>query len=155
MLPQIINYLDLFKKLEYDIDRYSKSNHIYELLDCLLTLNAIPEWIINSEDATEELKKLAEAKLKIMKGLDGFSFEEDKLATDIDQKLRFVRLTCNHSKHKTNSKHIPVIKSVFGATFPFTFPAKFCNIIAIGTKEIDAEQLVNDVADFWKNQVEK
>lgn len=155
MLPEINNYFDLIKKLDYDLKRYQRNNHIYELLDCIMTLNALPEWIIESLEASDSLKKLAFEKIQIMKGLNGFIFDEDKLNSDLDHKLRFIRLICNHSKHKTDSKQIRIIKSAWGATLSMTLPAKLDFIIEIGNQEIDAEELINDVANFWKTEVFK
>ena len=43
MLPELNTYNDLLLKLDYDRERLANTNHIYELLDCLLTLNALPE----------------------------------------------------------------------------------------------------------------
>ncbi|TKB97007.1 hypothetical protein [Pedobacter cryophilus] len=153
MFPQLDNYLQLWTKLEYDIKKYKETNHIFELLNCIMTLNSFPEWIDKSQESSNSLKETAREKIKIMKGLDGFIFDESKLDSDIDQKLRFIRLICNHSKHKTDSELIPIIKSKWGTSFPSKFPGKFCNIIAIGEKEIDAEHLINSVAEFWKNRI--
>ena len=61
MLPELDNFNDLLSKLEY-IKRLTKTSHIYELLDCLLTLNAIPEWIINSSTDDTELREIANQK---------------------------------------------------------------------------------------------
>lgn len=152
MLPEINNYLELVKKLDYDLERYRKTNHIYELMDCLMTLNSLPEWIVESSEASPSLKVMASAKIKIMKGL-GFTLDEEKLDTEIDHQLRFIRLICNHSKHKTDSNLIPIIKSKFGGTLPIILPGKFCNIVAIGDKEIDAENLINSATDFWKTEI--
>ena len=137
------------------MSRYSKNNHSYELVDCVMSLNALPEWIKNSTDATGELQELALEKESIMKGENGFKFDESKLELDINHQLRFIRLFCNHSKHKTDSGHIPRIISKYGASFPMTLPAKLCNIIAIGQLEFDAEFLINNVYDFWKQNIEK
>jgi hypothetical protein len=52
MLPELNNYLELVKKLDYDLDRYSKNNHIYALMDCLMILNSLPEWIKESSEAS-------------------------------------------------------------------------------------------------------
>jgi hypothetical protein len=154
MLPEINNYLELVRKLDYDLDRYQKNNHIYELMDCLMILNALPEWIKESSEASVSLKALASTKILVMKG-KGLTFDENQLDTDVDHQLRFIRLICNHSKHKTDSPLIPVIRSKYGATFPMTLPAKLYNIIAIGDKEIDAEDLINKVTDFWKSEIIK
>ncbi len=123
-------------------------------MDCLMILNSLPEWIKESSEASTSLKALASAKILLMKG-QGFTLDENKLDTEIDHQLRFIRIICNHSKHKTDSQLIPVIRSKYGATFPMTLPAKFYNIIAIGDKEIDAEDLINNVADFWKSEINK
>lgn len=146
--------MELVKKLDYDLGRYNKNNHIYELMDCLMILNALPEWIKESSEASTSLKTLAAAKILVMKG-SGFTLDESKLDTDIDHQLRFIRLICNHSKHKTDSPLIPVIRSKYGATLPMTLPAKLYHIIAIGHKEVDAEYLIQNVGGFWKSEINK
>ncbi len=88
MLPEINNYINLVEKLDYDLKRYAQNNHIYELMDCFLTINAVPEWILKSLEASDSLKNIANEKIQIMKGND-FVFDETKL-TDINHKLRLV-----------------------------------------------------------------
>tara|TARA_R110001606_G_C14896376_1_gene593389 strand:+ start:67 stop:357 length:291 start_codon:yes stop_codon:yes gene_type:complete len=90
-----------------------------------------------------------------MKGLNRFEFDETKLESDIDHQLRFIRLFCNHTKHKTDSGQIPRIISTYGATFPMVLPAKLYNIIVIGEIEFDAEILLLNVYKFWKEHIEK
>ena len=157
MLPEINDYTDIISKLDYDIKRYTQNAHIYELVDCLLTLNALPEWIVSSIKAKPSLVLLANNKIIIMKGSGGFVFDENKLDSDMDHKLRFVRLICNHSKHKTNSGHIPVIKTISDSRdtgFPYVFPVIFYkHRIVIGSKSVDAEILINEVTDFWKKEI--
>ena len=94
------------------------------------------------------LKALVSTMILVMKG-KGYTFDENQLDKDIDHQLRFIRLICNHSKRKTDSPLIPVIRSSCRATFLMTLPAKLYNIIATGNKEIGAEDLFNKVADFW------
>lgn len=154
IIPEISSYHDLIRKLEYDLKRYKKNNHSYEFIDCIMSLNSLPEWIKNSDNTTKALKDLAVEKISIMKGYNGFQFDESKLKSNIDHQLRFIRLFCNHSKHKTESGYIPKIVSKYGATFPMTLPAKFYNIIAIGKLEFDAEFLLNNVYTFWKQNIE-
>lgn len=153
MLPELNDYKDLITKLDYDMKKLKETNHIYELLDCLFTLNSLPEWVIASETANESLKQIAKNKVEIMKGLGGFVFDENLLNKDINQMLRFVRLICNHTKHKTNSKQIPIIQSIPGTTFPMLLPARFCIIIAIGNLRVDGEFLVYQVSEFWKKEI--
>lgn len=154
-IPEISDYKDLLKKFEHDLKRYSKNNHSYELIDCIMTLNALPEWITKSENASQELKSLAREKISIMKGLNNFEFNENLIQTEINHQLRFIRLFCNHSKHKTDSGQIPRIISKYGATLPAILPAKLYNIIAIGDLEFDAEYLIVKIYDFWKKEIEK
>ena len=149
MLPELNSFEDLFGKLEHDMKRLSTTGHIYELLDCLLTLNALPEWIKNSPDGNEKIKQTAHEKLEIMKGRD-FDFNQDTISEDIDQKLRLIRLVCNHAKHKTDSNQIPKIVREYGATFPFQFPAKLGFVITVGDKKLDAEDIILEVVNFWK-----
>ncbi|MEK6152137.1 hypothetical protein WIW50_02700 [Flavobacteriaceae bacterium 3-367] len=151
MLPQITDYRGLLEKLKFDLNRYKKGNNIYELLDCLMTLNAIPEWIINSKNTKPDLMRLAREKLAIMKGENSFILDARKLSSDIDHQLRFIRLICNHSKHKTDSELIPKIQSKYGGILPASFPIKLYNIVAIGENEYDAEYLLDRVANFWIN----
>lgn len=153
MLPELENYLDLFKKLEVDVARYQKDNHIYTLLDCFLTLNAMPEWIEGSSIADQALKDLAKEKIAIMKGANGFVLDESKLQTDIDHQLRLIRLLCNQTKHSSPKAELPVFKSKWGATLPFTLPARLGFIVAIGTNEYDAEPILINVMNFWKQNI--
>ena len=155
IIPEISDFKDLMKKFEFDLKRYQKNNHSYELIDCIMTLNALPEWIINTEGVSVELKELTEIKISIMKGQNGFEFDESLIESDINHQLRFIRLFCNHTKHKTESGIIPKIVSKYGATFPITFPAKFYNLLALGKKEFDAELLIYNIYEFWKKEVEK
>jgi hypothetical protein len=155
IIPEIYDFKDLFKKLDYDIVRFGKNNHIYELIDCLMTLNALPEWIKKSDTSSEELKLLAIQKEKIMKGENGFQLDVNLIDSDINHQLRLIRLFCNHSKHKTDSGQIPIIYSEYGATLPMTLPAKLFNIIAIGNMGFDVEFLIHSVTDFWKKEMSR
>ena len=153
MLPELNNFHDLLSKLDYDIERLNNTSHIYELLDCLLTLYAIPEWIVNSSTESTNLIETAKQKLKVMKGHD-FNFDENLLHENIDQKLRLIRLVCNHAKHKTDSIHIPKIKRELDCGLPMMLPAKFGFVISIGKQKVDAEFLVFELTKFWKSQID-
>jgi hypothetical protein len=152
MIAEIKDYKDLIKKIEYDIERYRKNNHVYELIDCLMSLSSLPEWISKNENASDNLRKIVDEKLLIMRG-QGFEFNENEVENNIDHKLRFVRLYCNQTKHSKKKGEIPKIISKYGATLPFTFPGKLYNIIAIGEKEYDAEYLINDVYNYWNKLI--
>jgi hypothetical protein len=153
IIPEISDFNDLLKKLEYDLKRYQKNNHSYELIDCIMTLNSLPEWIIKTESISKELQELTKRKISIMKGKD-FEFDESKIESDINHQLRFIRLFCNHTKHKTESGQIPKIISRYGATLPMLLPAKLYNMIALGKTEFDAEFLINNIYNFWKKEIE-
>jgi hypothetical protein len=155
IIPEIADYNDLLKKLEFDMKRYRTNNHSYELIDCIMTLNALPEWITKTESTSMELREIANEKISIMKGRNGFEFDETLISSEIDHQLRFIRLFCNHTKHKTESGIIPKIISRYGATFPMTLPAKLFNMIALGKTEFDAEFLIMNIYEFWKKEIEK
>lgn len=151
---ELDNYKILVEKLKFDLNRYSKNNSIYILLDCFFTLNALPEWIIKGE-IDINLKTLVQEKISVMKGLNNFTLNEGFIRTDIDHQLRLIRLICNHAKHKKDAKSLPIIKTKYGGTLPATFPIKLYNIIAIGEFECDAEYIMHNVADFWIDLLEK
>jgi len=153
MIAEIKDYKGLMKKIEYDIKRYQKNNHVYELIDCLMSLSALPEWIFKNENTPSELKKIAKEKAIIMKGHGDFVFNENQLDKEIDHKMRFIRLYCNQTKHNQKKGEIPRIESKYDATLPVTLPLKLYNIIAIGEKQIDAEHLITDVYDFWEKLI--
>lgn len=153
-LFKITDYKDLLTKIEYDLERYRGNNHLYALIDCIMTLNSLPEWISKSTDASKRLKNLAKTKIIIMK--EGWKdFDETLLESEIDHQIKFIRLYCNHSKHNTDSSKIPSIISKYGSTIPAIIPHKLCNIIAIGEHEYDAEYLITEVYNFWKNEILK
>lgn len=151
MIAELQNYLDLMKKLDHDLQQYSANQTVFELLDCLLTLNSIPEWIANDPSAPAGLRLIADEKIVIMKGQKpGFSFDESLLHSDTDQMMRLIRLVSNHSKHKTDSPHIPVIRN---AGLPYTLPFKVGQHLLIGNLKIDAENILQKVTDFWETQI--
>lgn len=153
MLPEINNYLDLIKKLDYDIERFDKTNHIYELLDCFLTLNAIPEWIKKDIGTPKHLMDEAEKMQSLIKGGE-FIFNENEL-DKIEHKLKLVSLISNHAKHNNNSKKstIPIIKTISGNSFPASLPVKFSHAIVVGENEIDAEYIIKEASNFWKDLI--
>jgi hypothetical protein len=59
-------YNDWLDKAKYEHSKYKESWSIYDLTNCLLTLNALPEWIKNCKSAPENLKSLASEKITIM-----------------------------------------------------------------------------------------
>ncbi|WP_231490338.1 hypothetical protein [Pedobacter sp. Leaf170] len=154
MIPNLANYDNLLAKLEYDLQRYLENNHTYSMLDCLMGINAIPEWILHTDTAPAQLKTIAAQKIEVMKGV-GFIFDPANLDADLDTQLGFVRLTCNHSKHKTDSPHIPRIKTIGAATFPMVFPATFTPMMFIGDKQVNAAKIIKAALDFWKVQFER
>jgi hypothetical protein len=43
------SYEDLLKKARWDYQRYYREGEVYSSIDCLLTINLIPRWIIMEE----------------------------------------------------------------------------------------------------------
>lgn len=147
-IPELRTYKHWLEKAKFDYLRYKKTFGLYALTDCLLTLNAIPEWITKEENISEELKRVAENKIIIMKGQKkGFLFNEKKLE-DIDQQLRFIRIFCNHSKHGSKKEKLPEIS--INAPFPLKLPICF-EYIQVGDEYILAKNILKNVIIFWEN----
>ena len=146
-IPTLTNYKDWYEKALYGFKRYNETCAIYDLTDCLLTLNALPEWIIGSNLANESLKELAKEKISIMKSL---TFDELKLS-EIDQQLRFIRIFCNHSKHAVAKEKFPKIE--MAALLPAMFPIGF-EYIKIGDLMFPAKLIIKNVLDFWGAKID-
>ena len=150
-IPLLDDYNDWLDKAKYNFEKYQESYALYDLADCLLTLNALPEWIAKSDNAPEKLKNIATEKLDYMKDkVNKFVFDVTKF-DDINQKLRFIRIFCNYSKHSTPKQQFP--KIVMNSTLPASLPMKFENIL-IGDSFINASEIINDVILFWDNCIE-
>lgn len=146
-IPTLTDYKDFLRKAIYDYDRYSHTHGVYDLADCLLTLNSLPEWIKESDEAPDDLKSVADEKILIMKDkMPGFVFDEYKL-DEIDQQLRFIRIFCNHAKHGEPKEKLPQIS--MGTPLPATFPITF-DYIDVGDTSYLAIDLIKNVVDFWK-----
>lgn len=141
----LTDYPHIFKKAEHDFERYKSNYGLYELTDCLLTLNSLPEWIQASEKASSELKTSATQIINTMRSLE---LDELKLDQDIYQKLRLVRLFSNHVKHAKSKEKIP--KIVTGFALAQTLPASFTNI-QVGELCFDSERILEDIFSFWKH----
>ena len=152
-IPTLNTYEDLLQKSEYELVKYEKSALVYDMANCFLSLNALPEWIYKSDNASETLKKLAESKIKIMKD-ENYSKNIEKLKEyDIDYSLRFIRTFSNHSKHLDKKQNL--VKISMSASLPATFPIKFTNI-TIGDDEndsIDSIKLLKSIVNFWKKNI--
>lgn len=77
-LPTLNNYYDWFEKAKHDLQIYQKTLHVYDLANCFLTLNALPEWMKESNNIDNDLKDTAKKKIDIMK--EWSSFNENHLA---------------------------------------------------------------------------
>jgi len=151
-IPVLDDYNDWLDKAKYNFEKYKETYALYDLADCILTLNALSEWIAKSDKAPEKLREITTEKLEYMTdNVNGFVFDETKFY-DINQKLRFIRVFCNFSKHST-PKH-KFSKIVMGSTLPAFFPIKFENI-AIGDSFFNASEIINDVITFWVSCIEK
>lgn len=155
-IPTLNSSEDWLKKAIYDLEHYKKTFNIYDATNCMLTLNALPEWILKDENLdNENLKKITQEKLAIMKGqkfeLDENLLEAKEETSKLDHQLKLIRLFCNHSKHLEKKAKIPQI--VMSTSIPTKIPAKFINI-KIGNLNINLLNLLNDVVQFWKDTFE-
>ena len=57
---QIVNYADIFRKIEYQIENFNLSSceqdNIYLLWDVILSLNHLLEWITNDKSVSKKCK---------------------------------------------------------------------------------------------------
>ncbi|WP_026711788.1 hypothetical protein [Flavobacterium filum] len=150
-IPVLNDYKDWYDKALYDFDKFKQSRGVYELTDCLLTLNALPEWIRNSDNVDLHLKNIVVEKIEIMQGKNNFIFDETKLH-EVDQQLRFIRIFCNHSKHAVSKEKFPKIE--MAAMLPAMFPITF-DYIKIGNLVFPAEPIIKSVIDFWSQYINK
>ena len=137
---------DMLDKTKYDFKRHCEDNDIYSFMDCLLSLNAIPEWIKADDNASDEMKNDMDELIKFMKqgSIDDLS--------SIEKKLRLVRLICNHSKHGA-TKIFPKVKSINSSSFPITFPMKFGTFVALGDDERDVRPIISDIIDYFDSKL--
>lgn len=147
-IPTLNTYSDWLKKAKDELMRFEESCGVYDMANCFLTLNAIPEWIEKSDESPIALRDIAKSKIAIMKG-QGFELDETKLS-ELDHQLRLIRLFCNHSKHgdpKEKLRHISM-----SSTLPFTFPVKF-EFLSVGSKKVKAADILSNVIKFWSVEI--
>jgi len=147
-IPTLNVYSDWLEKAKYELARFEESCGVYDMANCFLTLNSIPEWIEKSDEAPKRLKELAKSKIAVMKGR-GFDFDEGKLI-EIDHQLRLVRLFCNHSKYGDSKEKFAHIS--MGVPFPLTFPVKF-EFLSVGSESVKALEVLQSVINFWSSQL--
>ncbi len=150
-IPTLNTYQDWLKKSEKEFIDYTKSYSVYDMANCLLSLNALPEWIVKSENVPDELRNIANNKLRIMKT---YQINIEKLKEfDIDNCLRLTRTFSNHTKH--NDVKDSFIKISMSSKLPATFPIKF-EFLTIGNDEnqfIEAKELLRTIIEFWKKYI--
>ena len=141
-------HTDWLKKAEYELFQYKESCGVFDMANCFLTLNALPEWIAASDDASDELKNLAKSKIRIMKGVN-FELNTDKLG-ELDHQLRLVRMFCNHAKHAKPKEPLSYIS--MSASFPISFPAKY-ESLSVGIQNVNAFDILQNIKTFWSNEI--
>ena len=142
---------DMLDKAKYDFKRHCEDNDIYSFMDCLLSLNAIPDWIKKDDRIPDEKKDYIDDLINFMK-----HGETDDLSL-IENKLRLVRLICNHTKHggkKGEAKHlIPNVRTISGFSFPITFPIRFGTFVALGNDEREVRPIISDIIEYFESKL--
>lgn len=110
-IPQLHGASDMLEKARFDMERFKADAGVYSLTDCLLTLNAIPEWMGKDHPI-----------VRIMTCEDNDPVYGEFLES-IEQQLRFIRCFSNHTKHNSEKKPIARIDmyAELEASFPITF----------------------------------
>lgn len=147
-IPTLSSYADWLEKAEYDLSVFEKTYNVYDMANCFLSLNSLPNWIKKDNEAPKDLKELVEEKQKII-GRMGDNLNLRKLKNnDIDQSLNFIRMFCNHAKHKKEEGVF--IEITMGAKLPASLPMKF-EYLSIGQNcSIKVMDLLKNVISFWK-----
>ncbi|WP_299775535.1 hypothetical protein [uncultured Pseudoteredinibacter sp.] len=141
-------YSDWLEKAKYELSRFEQSSGVYDMANCFLTLNALPEWIEKSDEAPGKLKNVATQKILIMKG-QNFDLDENKL-DQIDHQLRLVRLFCNHAKHGSSKDKLEHIS--MSAPFPLSFPVEF-EFLKVGSEFVRVVSVLDGVLNFWASEL--
>lgn len=141
-IPTLSCYADWLVKAKTELVRFEETYNIYDAINCLLSLNCLPSWVENS-NADDTVKKLAEKKEGIMK------YHELDLnnLSHIDNKLRLIRLFCNHAKHSKPKDGFVNIQQA--ASIPTKLPAKL-EYLRVGTSSVKIIDLCNQVIEFWE-----
>ena len=150
-IPTLLIYSDWLEKAKHELSRFEQSCNVYDMANCFLTLNALPEWVAKDDRSTPELKEIATRKISIMKGQD-FELDENKL-NELDHQLRLIRLFCNHSKHGDKKKQFKHIAMGPDEPFKMDFPIKFDNLF-VGSKLIKINVVLENVINFWSDKFE-
>lgn len=149
-IATLCNYGDWLAKAEYDLSEFHDTSSVYALANCLLSLNALPEWIVNDQTARPKLKAIARTKLRIMTNDDpSFTFDPNKLG-QVDHQLRFIRMFCNHAKHSKPKKIVDRIRMC--APYPVKYPKRFDHLSLAGAI-ISGEDLARGVILFWRGLI--
>jgi hypothetical protein len=150
-IPTLKTYFDWLEKAKYELLKFEQSCNAYDMANCFLTLNAIPDWIEKSDDSPKELKELkelAEEKIVIMKGIN-FALDENKLG-ELNHQLRLIRLFCNHSKHGDPKEKLKNIS--MSSPYSLVFPVEF-KYLSVGSKFIEAHGILKNVIEFWDSKI--
>ncbi|MDF4990379.1 hypothetical protein P3674_22170 [Vibrio parahaemolyticus] len=152
-------YSDWLKKAHYNFEQYRNTGGVFELADCLLTLNALPEWIIKADTAPDSLREECKEIIDVMKG-KSLDIDPRKLNSSASDKvyhqLRLIRMFCNHAKHgdpKSSYGQIVIEVIDMSAKFPLKFPVRFEELKA-GNEQVNAPDLISDILEFWGQRVD-
>jgi hypothetical protein len=150
LIPTLESYEDWLKKAKKEFEDYKRTYSVYDLANCLLSLNALPEWIREDHHAPSELKTLSQEKIKIMKH---HQLNIEKLKEfEIDNCLRLTRLFCNHAKHsKAKDSFVKISTAI---SLPANYPLTFKELVVGNNNDtIEADKLLKKIIDFWDENI--
>jgi len=150
-IPTLNSYNDWLEKAEHDLSVFKKTYSVYDMANCFLSLNSLPDWIKEDINASKNLKELVTKKQEIM-GVMKNDLDLEKLKNnDIDQSLNLIRMFCNHAKHGVKKGEF--VKISMGVKLPAALPTKF-EYLSIGENySIKAVDLLENVISFWKKNI--
>jgi len=145
---QLLTAQDWLLKAQHDFLRFQADDTLYSLVDCMLTLNALPDWA--PKDHRDELKKpyTDEVVTKIKIGdLAEIDINSDKFY------LYLTRCYCNHAKHNQTAMGIVKIEKIEGIILPARLPAKFKFVIKFYNMDIYCECIIQSLLTFWEKEI--
>jgi hypothetical protein len=148
--PTLGGYSQWLRKAEHDLRQFRTSGHPYDIANCLLSLNALWDWVINDPNSPHELIAAAKAKRNAVSSVR-FDIDEMRRGS-IDHKLKLVRMFCNHAKHGAARGSLKSI--ALGALYPAAYPIRFDHLI-LDDASVDANVLAADVIAFWRIHIPK
>jgi hypothetical protein len=155
MVTRFNNAYDMLAKAKRDLEKLEVTNDIDDFINCMLSLNALPEWIKKDDFFSSITKEKAIVIEYIMKEGSSFTSPNDfNLRENTNHQLRLIRAFCNHIKH-AGSQIFPSIDLVDDNTLPMELDFEFGMVLKIGEEKFKAKALIRNIINYWDSFFEE